>query len=247
MNNVDLFIKYLSGDMTGKDAEALKKNLASNPVLKEEYDEVSAAYQFIKAQLWKRDEDSFRAKLQEVMEKPSPKILEKSTRQWPRWYFLLPLAGSLAILLAVFMIDKGPEKVLSRFFEPLKDPVVLAYNQGTRGDSESGIMLYQAGHYQESMEKLSQLLVHDSKNQVALLFYLLASMELDLHEDAINKIQNFPINIKNPLGQSLTWYTALALVKSDRLEEAANLLQSLTEQAGPYQTDAGRMQKMLLK
>ena len=247
MNNVDLFIKYLSGDMTGEDVEALEKDLASNPVLKEEYDEVSAAFQLIRAQLRKRDEDSFRAKLQEVMEKPSPTNRVKSTNQWPRWYLLLPLAGSLAILLAVFMMDRGPERIFSRFFDPQKDSVVLAYNQGTRGASESGIMLYQSGHYQESMDQLSQLLIRDPENRAAMLFYLLASLELDLHVDAINKIQALRIEINDPLGQSLIWYTALALVKSDRVEEAAKQLHSLTMQAGPYQAEAGRMQKMLLK
>ena len=247
MNNVDLFIKYLSGDMTREEVGSFEKDLASNPVLKEEYDEVSAAYQLIKTQLRKRDEDSFRVKLQEVMEKPFPRTQEKSTRHWSRWYFLLPLAGSLAILLAVFLINKGPERILSRFFDPQKDPVLLAYNQGTRGDSESGIMLYQVGHYRESLDKLNQLLVQDPQNQVAMLFYLLASMELDLHEEAVNKIQPLRTNTEDPLGQSLTWYTALALVKSNRMEEAAMLLHPLTEQAGPYQADAGRLQKMLLK
>ncbi len=69
MNNVDLIIKYLSGEMKQDETRSFEKDLSSNPVLKEEYEDVSAAFQLIREQLQKRDEDSFRANLLEVMEK----------------------------------------------------------------------------------------------------------------------------------------------------------------------------------
>ncbi len=247
MNNVDLIIKYISGDMNLEEAESFEKDLASNHVLKEEYNDVSEAYRLIKDQLQKRDVDAFKGKLLEVMEQTSPKIRHKVFRYWPGWYFVLPLAASLAILLALFLIDNSPERILSRFFNPQKDPVVLAYKQGTRGDPASGIMLYQVGRYGECMDKLSHRLDQDPNNQTVLLFYLLASMELDVQEDVVKLIQSLPCNTEHPLGQSLIWYTSLAQIKSGRLEEAEIQIRPLIEQAGPYQADAGRMQKMLLK
>ncbi len=127
MNNVDLIIKYLSGDMNLEEAESFEKDLASNLVLKEEYNDVSEAYRLIKDQLQKRDVDSFKGKLLEVMEQTSPKIRNKVFRRRPGWYFVLPLAASLAILLALFLMDNGPERILSRFFNPQKDPVRPPY------------------------------------------------------------------------------------------------------------------------
>lgn len=247
MNNVDQIIKYLSGDMNLEEAGSFEKDLASNLELKEEYNDVSEAYRLIKDQLQKRDLNSFKGKLLEVMEQTSPKIRYNVFRHKPGWYIMLPLAASLAILLALFLKDEGPERILSRFFNPQKDPVVLAYNQGTRGDTASGVLLYQVGQYQESMVELSHRLDQDPNNQVALLFYLLASMELDLQEEVVKRIQTLPYNTESPLGQSLIWYTSLALIKSDRMKEAEIQLRPLIMQAGPYQTDASRMQKMLLK
>ncbi|MEN8226788.1 MAG: hypothetical protein ABFS38_01440 [Bacteroidota bacterium] len=247
MKHVDLIIKYLSGDMNQEEVGSFEKDLASNPLLKEEFEEVSVAYRLIRDQLQQRDEESFRAKLVEIMEKPAPKIQHKLFGHRPPWYFLLPLAGSLAILLTVFLINQRGDKILSRFFEPDKDPVILAFNQGTRGGSESGILLYHDGHYMESMDKMSELLEKEPENQLALLFYLLAAMELDLQEAVLERVLPLSIHADQRLGQSLNWYTSLALVKSGRMEEASTQLQMLTGQPGPYQNDARRLQKMLLK
>ena len=49
------------------------------------------------------------------------------------------------------------------------------------------------------------------------------------------------------LDQSITWYSALALIKSDRREAAQEKLHPLTEQQGPYQNDAIKLEKVLLK
>ena len=247
MKHVDHIIKYLSGDMNQEEVGSFEKDLASDPLLKEEFEEVSAAYRLIRDQLQQRDEESFRAKLVEIMEKPAPKIQHKSFGHRPRWYFLLPLAGSLAILLTVFLINQRGDKILSRFFKPDKDPVILAINQGTRGGSESGISLYHNGYYLESMDKMSELLEKEPENQLALLFYLLASMELDQQEAVLEKVLPLDIHTEQRLGQSLNWYTSLALVKSGRMEEASIQLLTLTGEPGPYQADARRLQKMLLK
>ena len=247
MKHVDQIIKYLSDEMNQEEAGSFEKDMASNPLLKEEYEEVSAAYRLIREQLQQRDEESFRARLVKIMEKPAPKIQHKSYGHRPRWYFLLPLAASLAILLTVFLMNQRSDKILSRFFEPAKDPVILTINQETRGGSESGINLYHDGHYLESMDKMSELLEKDPENQLALLFYLLASMELDQQETVLEKVLPLAVHSEQRLGQSLNWYTSLALVKSARLEEASTQLQTLTGQPGPYQADARRLQKMLLK
>jgi len=247
MNNVDLIIKYLSGEMNQDEVGFFEKDLASDPVLKEEFEEVSAAYRLISDQLQKRDEDAFRDKLRKVMEKPILKNRNRSYPHRPIWYFLLPLAGSLAILLAVFLVNRGNNQILSRFYEPNKDPVILAYNQETRGNVQPGISLYNGNHYQEAMEELSELMKLDQDNQLIVLFYLLSSMELDLQDVALEKVQALTINTSHQLGQSLCWYTTLALIKSNRMEEAASQLMTLSEQPGPYRRDVRRLQKMLLK
>lgn len=233
--------------MNQDETRSFEKELASNPALKEEYEDVSAAYQLIREQLQQRDRDAFRANLLEVMEKSKPKFQNRSFGHRPIWYFLLPLAGSLAILVAIFSVNQGSDRILTRFFDPEHDPVVLAHNLETRGETEPGIVLYLGGHYQKSREKMIELMNLDPENQLALLYYLLTSIELELQEEAIEKVEATPVNTDHQLGQAIVWYTTLALVKSGRKEEAALQLRPLLEQPGPYQRDALRLQKMLLK
>ena len=78
-------------------------------------------------------------------------------------------------------------------------------------------------------------------------FHLLAAIELDTEEDVISIVEAAQIDTGNVLGQSLTWYQALALVKTGRNKEAAETLGALVERPGPYGPDAHKLQKMLLK
>ena len=247
MNNVDLIIKYLAGEMNRDEASSFEKGVASDPGLREEFETVSAAYRLISDQLRRRDEDAFRARLMEAMKKPfhNGRLPSSQKRRW--LYALLPMAGCLAILLTLLMRSWDPDRILSRFFEPQSDPVILAFNQATRGASEEAIVLYERGYYLESMEKTSAFLEVDPQNQVAFLYYLLASMEVDRQQEVLEKFRVLDLDPSVQLGQSLAWYASLALVKSGRPDEAVNLLMSITGYSGPYQKDAIKLQKVLLK
>lgn len=247
MKYVDLIIKYLSGEMSQDESGSFEKDLASNQLLREEYEQVSAAYRLIKTQLWKKDEEAFRSKLREVMDRPPGEFERHVRSQRSRWYFILPLAGSLAILMAIFLMNRGTERLFSQFYNPGKDLVILAYNQETRGEAEVGIILYNRGAYRESLQKTSEIIVQHPENQLVLLYYLLASIELDLQEDAISTIGAIHITADQQLGQSLTWYTSLAMIKAGRREEAAATLSPLIQNPGPYKAEANRLKKLLLK
>ncbi len=247
MNNVDHIIKYLSGEMNLDEASSFEDKLASDHGFKEQYEEVSAAYNLIRDQLQKQDLADFKKNLSEVMERPVTEQPNphRSLRSW--WFLPLLLAGSLAILLAVFLSNPDGSKTFSRYYHPEEDPVLLAFNQGTRGGTESGILYFQLGQYAKTMEVMSELIAKDQDNQLALLYYLLASMETGKQDEAMEKLAPLDLRIDHQVGQALYWYRALALIKSGRYVEADALLLPLIQQQGPYQTNARRLQKNLLK
>jgi hypothetical protein len=247
MNSVDQIIKYLDGALNQEEARSFEKELASNEMLREEFEEVSAAYRLIREQLRKRDEDTFRAKLLEVMEKPLSGQTKKPLHYRGRWYVLTSLAASLAIVLILFLANRNGTRIMSRFYHPEKDAVLLALNQGTRGETRLGVAKYVQGEYQQTLDAMSGILNNHPRHQQAMLFYLLASIELDQQELALTRIDSLAVETEHQVGQSISWYTALALVKSDRFEEAVKRLEPLTEQAGPYRRDARRLRKALLK
>lgn len=246
MNNVDLSIRYLSGELNREEIASFEKELASNQGLKAEFDQVSAAYELIRDQLQLRDEEEFKNRLLDVMKHPAKALPPNGRRFRKGWYILLPLAASVAILLLIF--SPGSEDLLfSRNYHPENDKVLLAYMQGTRGKAETGILHYQHENYMECRKIMEELMEENPQNLLAGLFFLLSSIETGNADEALEKLTTLEPGLEHQLGQAVSWYTALALLKTDRAEEALSHLQSLVMQEGPYKSDAMRLEKILLK
>jgi len=247
MKRVDQIIRYLSGELTPEESRAFERELPVNEELREEYDLVSAAYRLIGDELRRRDEEAFRSKLREVMDRGMPPAERGSGKRKSWWYLLIPAAASVAVVLAITILNRGNDKIYEAFFDPARDPVILALNQETRGDSGSALAIYCQGNYQAAMEKAASALSQDPSDRLALLIRLLAALELNLEQEALVQVEAAGTGAEDLLGQSLTWYHALALVKSGQSMEASALLGPLLEHPGPYYPDAHKLQKMLLK
>lgn len=247
MENVDLFVKYLSGELNQEEIASFEKERAKNPDFREEFELVSAAYKLIRDQLQERDEVDFRARLLEVMEHPEKNTQSKVRSSLKSWHVLVPLAASVAILLLIFLLPRNENLLFSRYYHPEKDRVVNTFIQGTRGRAESGIFYYQRENYVECRKIMQELVEEDPENLLARLFFLLASMETGQVEEAMDTFTSMNPGLDHQLGQAVTWYSALALLKMDRTDEALDHLHSLILQTGPYQTDAIRLKNKLLK
>jgi len=72
-------------------------------------------------------------------------------------------------------------------------------------------------------------------------------MELDRQQELMELISVEYSTPMDLLDQSICWYSSLALIKSDRPEAALEMLHPLTALTGPYQNDAIKLEKVLLK
>ena len=110
MNYVDPILKYLSGELSPEEAKSFRENLNSNEGLKQEYEEISAAYELIRQQLIEKDELAFREKLLASMNReiqPSPSISRRNQR-W--WLSLAALAATLALVLLIWVKPNAKAK-----------------------------------------------------------------------------------------------------------------------------------------
>jgi anti-sigma factor RsiW len=128
MKRVDQIIRYLSGELTPEESRALERELPVNDKLREEFDLVSAAYRLIGDELRRRDEEAFKSSLREVMDRGMPLEDRGSGKRKQWWYFMIPLAASIAALLVIFLPGRGHDKAYETFFNPASDPVILALN-----------------------------------------------------------------------------------------------------------------------
>jgi hypothetical protein len=247
MSNVDLFIAYHSGELKEQEARILEERLATDPALKKEYQAFNEVYTLIRDQLQKRDEHAFRTRLLEAMERNDPPPARNARYHRSYLYYLVPLAGAIALLIALMFSGRNPDRLVSRFYHPERDQVLLAMNQVTRGASDQGVSLFREGKFKACMDEMNGQLKRDPGNNLALLYYLLASMEIDMEEIGLRKFEDTTLSGTGQLEQSVIWYATLAMVKSGRTEDAAENLETLVNGAGPYHPDAVRLQKMLLK
>ena len=240
-------MKYLSLELNEEEARELEQRLAADQELQREFELFSEAFRLVDDQLRKRDEHAFRSKLLEVMERRDPVPIRKKRFRKVWAYTILPLAGALALLLVLMRTAGDEDRIFARFYHPEKDQVLLAIGQVTRGGTEHGYLLYHEGKYEQSMTRLNLLLEKEPDNRRALLYYLLASMEMDMEEAGLEKYAKITVQETDRLDRSLLWYASLALFKTDRMEEASGNLDKLVLTPGPYQSEASRLQKVMSK
>ena len=247
MSYIDLIIKYLAGDLSKEDAASFERELDSDAELRASYERHEAAFELIRHQLQKRDEEAFKTQLRDIMNRQSPREPVRTAGFRFRWLIAAFAACLLAVLLLFLPVHPGNQKILSRYFHPERDPVVLAMEQDTRGTPEPGIAAYKNGDFEQSMELLLARFGETGDPERIQLYCLLASMELDRQQEVLPRIPLGEAPPQDMMGRALTWYAALALLKSDRKPEALELIHILADQEGPYQKEALKLEKVLLK
>jgi hypothetical protein len=249
MKRVEQMIKYLSGDLSPEESLAFERELSENPELKEEFSDVSLAYNTISDQLRKQDEEVFTAALRAAMKKPVTltKVNKNSSSRW--WYPLMAVAASVAILLTIIGNPKDSERLYSSSYHPSDDPVLITLEANTRGEAafQNIVNLWQKKEFIQCISEAEKYLEDDPSDQYAMLFYLLSSMEMNQGEKALEGLEMRETDFGQTLGQALIWYKALALIRADEPSKAAALLTPLCEVPGPYKKDAYKLKKKLRK
>jgi hypothetical protein len=248
MKRVDQMIKYLSGDLSPEESHSFERELAGDPQLKEEFSQVSSAYQMIGDQLRKRDEEAFTSALNASIKKAGTLKSPRNKRPGLWLSLLVGMAASLAILVHVFGPGRSTEKIYSAWYIPSEDPVIQTIKEETRGKTVHALArLWQEEEFERCGDLASLELSKDPENQYAMLFCLLSSMEMDGTEPWPQWLKSADIRNENPLQQAITWYHALSLIRAGKSSEAAQLLTVLEELPGPYKRDAHKLKKMLKK
>ena len=140
------------------------------------------------------------------------------------------------------------EKIYADSYNPSKDPVIIALEGNMRGEADHQALaeFWKKEDFTHCRSEAAKQLSENSSEQLAMLFFLLSSMEMDDAAVALEWLNTFKTD-PEPWGQAITWYKALALLKAGKTKEAATLLTTLSELSGPYQKDAYKLKKKLKK
>ena len=242
-------IKYLSGDLKPEEALAFERELKENPQLKQEFSDVSLAYGVMGDQLRKADEEAFTAALDKAMNRSQPGGRGRKNHRIRLRYLLLAVAASVTLLVSILGPQRGSGKIYSSSYNPSNDPVIIALEGNMRGEADHQVLVefWKKEDFNHCRNEAAKQLSEKSSEQLAMLFFLLSSMEMDDAAVALERLNTFETDPAQPWGQAITWYKALALVKAGKTTEAAALLTTLCELSGPYQKDANKLKKKLKK
>ena len=249
MKRVDHMIKYLSGDFNPEEALLFERELRENPQLKQEFSDVSLAYKVVGEQLRKTDEEAFTAALDKAMNRSQPGEDRRKNPRIRLRYLLVAVAASAALLVSIFGNLRGTEKIYSSWYNPSMDPVIVSLEGNMRGEAGHRALaeFWKMEDYSRCRSEAARQLSENSSEQLAMLFFLLSSMELDEADLAMKRLNTFETDPGQLWGQAITWYKALALLKDGKTAESSLLLTTLCELSGPYQKDANKLKKKLKK
>lgn len=249
MKRVDDMIKYLSGDLTEEKSRAFEKELKENPELKEEFSGVELVFNLMGEELKQQDEENFREALDVAREKSGSKNSSKNKPLLRPWHLFMAIAASLAVILSIIGNRQGTAKIYHSCYNPTTDPVLMSLNEQLRGQSAylELLMLWNEEDFSQCRKEASRHLDDEASDQLAILFFLLSSIETDQENEALERLYSVEVDSGMAVGQAIIWYKALAYVKMGNPSAAEVLLTTLTERSGSYQKDADKMKKKLKK
>jgi len=158
------------------------------------------------------------------------------------------VAASLAFIFSIFVPGPDAKQVYAHWYKPSEDDVIRTIMEGTRGEADTDVArLWQKGELESCRKLCSKRLTEDPENQYTTLFCLLSFMEMEETEPLPHWLTRMDSSSETPLGQAITWYQSLALVKAGKNTEAVRLLRALEELPGPYAQDAHKLKKKLTK
>lgn len=242
-------IKYLSGDLSPEESLAFDMELSEDQELQKDFSDVSQAYRIISEQVKREDEEAYTLAVKAAMDKTLRVPDPPKKRPSRRWIFLVALAASLAIILSIFGPSPEKEKIYASNYNPSNDPVIVALKGNMRGEAghQSISDFWNKEDYLQSKGEAERILSKNSSDEFAILFYLLSSMELNEGKNALERMPDFQWSMGQSPGQAISWYRALALIRSGNTPEALAELSALEELRGPYQKDAHKLKKKLQK
>ncbi|MEL6812070.1 MAG: hypothetical protein AAFP76_12120 [Bacteroidota bacterium] len=227
--------RYLDGSLTSAEKAAFEARLSEDSVLAQEY-EIALATRGLISEAGRLDlKETLEGFETEMETEADPLGTESTTQVFPLWAKrLLPIAAMVVIFLGVYQYVIGgsisSSEVYDTYFETYASPSELRdVNDNELVNWEKASQLYASGAFQEALGYFSK-----AKGEVPdyLSEYYKGichlSVEAPYYQLAINAFDEV-LKTDNDYNQQAQWYKALALIQTERREEAFVLLNLIVE------------------
>ncbi len=234
-NNEVLFERFLKGDLSTKEKEALELEIQLNEDLRKEFELFRDAYDLV-GYMERRE---IYAKVKGKYEKRDSKRIRK---------YASYVIGIVLTLLAVLLFYKSmnfetnePIDIAQEYFEPYPDRITTMGNN--KNKLLDAMSLYNNGDYEHAITKFDSF-----ENDSTALFYLSVSlMATKKFERASEILKTIHNNESHPYSEASGWYLALSQLSLGEKEAAKKILNNIANDSNLtfHKNDASKILRIL--
>ena len=219
MSNEELIALYFDGQLSNPQKDRFNRLLETDPDFKAQV----VFERQVKKAIMSTKTDALREKLKSL-EQPKKKS---------NHYFWLAIAASIVVAVGIFTFLKPSSEVSNKeLFETYFEPYANVIAPTTRGDvytvKNEAFINYENSFYREAREQFSSLYV-STKEPYYLFYQAMCDLQLDKTESAISSLSTLQ-ELQFRLSPQVTWYLALAYLKTDQNQKAKAQLKKIIEE-----------------
>jgi len=235
---------YLLGRLSGDGLDAFENRMNEDDKFRQEVE----LHKKVMIGIIEHEED----KIRDLMLKADRELDDPVNRKIPVYkYFRLAAVVLLLISVGVFLIfynTSTNEKLFSRYFDPYENDLVMSSRSDQMPDVLAdlkpeqvekiitGMKNYDRGKFEKASQYLDQDFIKE-KDEIR--FYLALSQLADGQDtQAINNLERLVKIPQFRYNKEVSWYLALALLKTEKEDESRTLLVQISKSNSPFSRKA---------
>ena len=227
-----LFDKSVSGDLSTEEKIELQNVLASDPVLKEEYDTYKSLHSYLQSNFDNNNqENALKASLDDIGKRYfTNKAKSKPVKviRMPKWVYAA--AACAVILLGTYLFNPS--------YPAYEDYVVMpSLTLTERGENQQEVKraedLFNSSQYKQAEKVLEELLSSNTLDSKLKFYYGLSLLEQEKFTEAYTVFEELR-KWQSVFKYRAAWFQALGLLKQEKFEESKMILQQIPEEAQDY-------------
>jgi hypothetical protein len=251
MEELEMIIRYLDGEVIGEEKQSFEKELAINGPLNQklclvkEVDEVIAdeeLFNYIeklnKAQVLcsaLESEDSMLAKLE--------KTGSSKKRFISNWQFLAAASITLMLVLSTFSYfyfsGSPSDKLFSQYYQHYDAGLVTrSVSANDVNELVTAIQLYDKSMYKDAIVQFEKIIKADATNTAARFFIGVSYIEVKNYNKAIENLAFVVTKNDTAFAEHAQWYLALCYVKTNQNSKAKQILNVIASGKNYYKSMA---------
>ena len=227
-----LFDKSISGDLSVEERIELQNALASDPLLKEEYDTYKALNSYLQSNFDNNNqENALKASLDDIGNRYfSSQVKSKNVKviKMPKWVYAA--AACIIVLLGTYLFNPS----YPSYNDYAVIPSLALTERGTNPEEvKRAEDLFNSAQYEQASKELQELLSSDPVNSKLKFYYGLSLLEQEKFNEAYTVFEELR-NWQSIYKYRAAWFQALGLLKQKRFEESKKVLLQIPEEAEDY-------------